>query len=571
MVERWQRAAEQFYPERADFYFTGGSGGSDYGNLAHDGHITDYPVLVRRSLTEQLAAMLRPRGTVWLHMQTQFQRINEIQRVKIWLDAGGERFRLILYDTRGWFVDAAEATDNDIVVFGNAVLQPTKNSYRDGLLWRNWHLRDVAWSEDVNGQTDRIFRKQQMAVRDVIRFFKNANGTISPSVIKAADTDPYKEITIQHIAVRSDEYPVEGKESTGAAPNNREFPFRSIYIDSENETVLEDIPSRRLGYNVIKWKKLPGTQFGYSPAASSGIGNAITLQRMALTLLEAGERAVDPAMIVVGEAVQGGVNMLSGKITYVSADYDERTGEAIRTIPVDKSGLAWGIDRENRIREELKEAFYLNQLEMPETQSGDRTAYETQQRIEENVRRTLPLFEPFEAGYSAKICESGFAEAMEMNGFADLLQAMPPELAGQEIRFAFESPLQKAKERANTQAFMQLAQILSVAAQLDPNIGADYDVRTATRDAVAGAQPPETWTLPEDEADENRKMLADQAAQAAQDQLLRQGVQDIAQGADAAQKAGGAMQSLTEGAAGLPPQLRSMLSGLAPEPQEQTA
>lgn len=563
MVRRWQQAAEQFYPERADFYL----GDLKYGDndeRVRDGQITDYPSLVRRNLANQVSAMLRPRGIVWFHLQTQFQKINEAQRPKIWLEAGSERLRLILYNTGGGFVDSTDSCDNDLVTFGNGILQPTYNSRRDGLLWRNWHPRDVAWSEDVNGENDRVFRKQQMTIRDVIRYFRKANGEISPAVMKAVDDDPYKELTIQHIVVRSDEYPVEGKEYTGEESKNKRFPFRSIFIDHENETILEDVPARRLGYIIVKWGKIPGTQFGYSHASSSALGNARTLQRMALTLLEAGERAVDPALIVVGEAVQGGVNLVSGQMTYVSAEYDERTGEAVRTLPVDKGGLNWGIDRETRIREEIKEAFYLNQLEMPEAQGRgeQKTAYETQQRIEENIRRSLPLFEPFEAGYSAKVCESAFEHAMELNGFTDLLRQIPPELAGQEIKFTFESPLQAARQRANTQAFMQVSQVLTVASQLDPHIGADYDVRTATRDAVAGTQPPATWTLPEDQADANRKALADQAASAARDQLLRQGVQDLAQGAEAAQKAGGAMTALSQGAAGLPPQLKALLGGL---------
>ena len=155
-------------------------------------------------------------------------------------------------------------------------------------------------------------------------------------------------------------------------------------------------------YIIPRWQTVAGSQYAYSPASVIAISDARMLQQMTLTLMEAGQKADDPPMMAVGDAIQGGVNLFAGGITYLDAEYDERTGEALRPLPLDKSGLQWGDAREQKVRELITEAFYLNQIQLPELK-GDMTAFETQKRVEEYIRRALPLFEPMETEYNLSL------------------------------------------------------------------------------------------------------------------------------------------------------------------------
>jgi hypothetical protein len=64
----------------------------------------------------------------------------------------------------------------------------------------------------------------------------------------------------------------------------------------------------------------------------AALAEARLLQQMVLTLLEAGQKAVDPPMVAAQEAIQGGINIYAGGVTYVDAEYDERLGEALRPL-----------------------------------------------------------------------------------------------------------------------------------------------------------------------------------------------------------------------------------------------
>jgi hypothetical protein len=67
-----------------------------------------------------------------------------------------------------------------------------------------------------------------------------------------------------------------------------------------------------------------GSAYAYSPATVVALPDARLLQQITLTLLEAGQKAVDPPWKATSEAIQGGVNSFAGGITWVDPEYDER-------------------------------------------------------------------------------------------------------------------------------------------------------------------------------------------------------------------------------------------------------
>lgn len=544
IMSLWQAMAEQFYVERADFTTTRSVGMEFAAHL-----MTGYPPMCRRDLANQISTMLRPRGQPWFHPRTYSERINEDQNSKMWLDWAGEVMRGAMYDNKSGFVRATKEGDHDFATFGQGVIQVQPNQDRNGMLYRCWHLRDVAWAENGNLEVDRIHRKEKQQARNILKVFENKGGDIHAEVRKAANEDPFSEFNIQHIIVPADDYDLT------RAKNRRNLPFVSIYMDVDHETILEETPVARSGYAIPRWQTVSGSQYAYSPATVIALSDARMLQQITLTLLEAGQKSVDPPYLAVGEMIQGGVNTFAGGITYVAAEYDERTGEALRPLPIDRGGLNWGDAREEKIREIINAAFYLNQIQLPDI-SKDMTAYETQKRVEEYIRRALPLFEPMEVEYNGAICELTFETLMDMRAFGNMTDDLPALLRGQDIRFTFESPLQAAQNRANSQAFLQTAQMLEIAAKMDQGVIHDIDVDQAFRDAAEGAGAPAKWIVPKDKADQARAVAAQQQAQA---QAEAQAMQQAQQVADVADTGGGAMQKIAAAMGATPDQLQGAM------------
>lgn len=526
IVSLWQSIAENFYVERADFTTTRSIGQEFASHL-----MTGVPAMCRRDLANQIGAMLRPRTQPWFHARTPIDAINRDPSSRQWLDWASEIMRLKMYDTRSGFVRATREGDHDFAAFGQAVIQVELNQNLDGLLYRCWHLRDVVWAENYHLEVDRVHRKWKPTARQLCQLFPK---TVDAKVHQTAEKTPFEEIKCQHIIMPMADYDYSKR---------TKFPFISIYIDTDNETVLEEVPVADNSYIIPRWQTVSGSQYAYSPATVIAISDARMLQQMTLTLMEAGQKAVDPPMLAVGDAIQGGVNLFAGGITYVDAEYDEKTGEALRPLPIDKTGFQWGDAREAKVRELIQEAFYLNQIQLPELK-GDMTAFETQKRVEEYIRRALPLFEPMETEYNGALCDKTFDLLLRNGAFGDGWN-MPPALGGQKVRFTFESPLQAAQTRANSQAFMQTAQLLQTAAGLDPMVVHDVDFDRAFRDAAEGAGAPAAWFLDENVAAQKKaeaqQAQAEQAAQQAQMQQLMAGAQIADQAGGAAKKFNDAM------------------------------
>lgn len=523
LLSCWQDLSENFYPERADF--TAQRHGS---GMFSEGMMTSMPALIRRDLGNTFSAMLRPRGQAWYTIRTSDDRVNEDANAKKWLDWATDVQRRVMYDVRGRFVRCTKEGDHDFATFGQCVISVDVNGNRDGLLYRNWHLRDCVWMENSSLEIDTVHRNWKVQARSLAKLFPK---TVHKTVKEMAEKEPFKDVRCRHVVLPADEWQLSDEKMKG----RKGFGFVSLYIDIDHQVVLEEVPRKRLGYIIPRWQTVSGSQYAHGPAYIA-IADARLLQQMTLTLLEAGQKAVDPPMVAVGEVIQGGVNTYAGGVTWVDAEYDERLGDVLRPITLDRSGLNWGVDQTNSVEQVLSRAFYLDQIRMPQPDGQPRTATEMRLIYEQWVRSALPLFEPLEVEYNAALCDETFELALE-NGAFGSPDDMPPVLRGQEIRFEFDSPIQGAVKRANSQAFLESAQLLKVAAELDPNSVHVFNTSDAIRDALDGAGAPSKWMNSEEDA-----QAITQAAQ--QQDQIRQAAGMIEQGAQVAEQVGAAGQSL---------------------------
>lgn len=519
--------------------------------------MTGIPVMASRDLANAISAMLRPPGQIWFHPRTQTEAINKDNTARRWLDYAGNLMRGAMYTHRSGWARASKEADRDYVTIGNALINVRPNREFNGLLFRTIHMRDVAWAENDAGFIDTFHVKFKISNRNLIRMFPK---TVDEKVKKAEEKDPHGLVNCRHVVMPAAEYD-SSMAQLEAAPGGEtrrvgaKLPFISLWVDCDHETMLEEIGQRQTTYIPPRWSTVPGFGYGYSPPTVVNIADARMLQQITLTLLEAGQKAVDPPMQAAsGEVIQGGVNLFAGGITWIDPEYDERSGPALKTLMGTNPNLGWGVDREKRVAEIIAEGHYLNQIKFPDT-THSRTAYETQKLWEEYIRTTTPFFEPIASEYNGPVCDQVFEMMLNLNAFGPA-QDIPQILRGQEVRFEFESPLTLAQTRANVQAFTTVGQITQLAVQLDPTVVHDLDVDESYRDALDGSGAPATWIVPKEKADQMKQAARQQAAQ---QQALQQAANTVGTGADVAAKVGNAATMLSQG--GLLPQQQPQQGG----------
>jgi len=497
-----QDIAENFYPERANFTAKH-TIGEEFGTYLY----SSYPLIARRELGNALSTMSRPQGQKWFHMGLEDED-REDQSAKQWMQQKTDIQRRIIYNTQSRFVRAMKEADHDWATFGQAAISVELNRRRDGLFYRDWHLRDMAWAEGWDGKVDRFWRKWKPTNWQLQQYF--GKDALHPDCNKSDNKN--KETNVMHIFVPGDYCDNPAKNV-------------SYYIDMDHEHVIEEKPMVYGYYVLPRWVTVSDSQYAYSPAVICALPDGRLYQDITRILLEAGQRAVDPPMVVVEDQLKSSMDLQAGGVTVVSATFDRRLGEVMTPVKSDKSGLGFGLEMNDRTQAMLAKAFYLDKLDLPRGQ--EMTAYEAGIRYQEYIRAILPIFEPKEQEMEGGVMELTF-DILFRHGAFGSVQDIPQSLQGQSPQFKFVSPLSKAIEEKDANLFNEVVQVMAQAREIDPMAVSNININKASRDAVLGTGASVDWLNDEDQVLASQN-AARQQQQAAQELELTQQAKEVMQ------------------------------------------
>lgn len=507
LLSFWQDAAEHFAPDLADF--TGAlSLGTDYAS----GVMTSYPLLVYRDLTDQLGAMLRPSAKDAAQMYVEGLDDHE---GKAWLEWATKMLRRKMQDRAAQYTVAAKSGERFFTLCGQGVLTVDRRPDRSGLLFRAWHPRDTVWTDDLAGAVECVHRNWKPTAHQLARTFGEKKLHEKVRDCLRPGKDPYAEICVRHVIVPADMYHGE---------DNFRTPYVSIYIDVDNEHIIEAAGQRTHPYVIPRWLRDHRTQYATSPAVTCALPEARMLQSMAFTLIEAGEKYSNPPLLATsGAIIRDDIDPRAGGITWVEQDYDERTGRALQPLQQDKSGLPLGLELQQRSEEILRKAFYADKLQLPQRGGPQETAYEVGQRVQQYIRDALPLIEPVEIEFNGGVWERAFSVMLDDGEFGPP-DSIPPSLRGADIEFKFASPLREQVDRAKGRIFLEGVQYLQAGAALDPAVANIPDAVKTMRDVLSATGWEADWMR----SPESVQAAADDQAQQAQAQQMLQGMQQAA-------------------------------------------
>ncbi|MGD9659609.1 MAG: portal protein [Methylocystis sp.] len=523
LVSWWQECAEQFYPMRADFMATNLVGRDFVGNL-----MDATPVLAARDLKNLIASMLRPNGSdgSWLSMTIDRQdKLEKDLSARRWLEWATGLQRRAMYDRVAQLRRASDETDGDYAVFGQGVLGCPINMKNLAFAFKNHHLRDTVWFENAEGLIDQIFVNLNLTVRQAEQLFPKK---LAPQIYQQdiLTKDPNRKIAIRHCVVPSEFY-------AGAKKYN--MPFVSIFVDVENQHVIQERGSWTKRYCIPRWQTVSGSQYAYAPSVVAATPDARLIQAISLTLLEAGEKSVNPPILYPEGVLRDDLQLMAGGATPYDPDYDVRTGQIVTQVLGDRSNLQFGLALHERAKDNITKAFMLDKLSMAPL-TKEMTAYEVSKHIEEFVRNAQPLFGPTEPEYNGQLCEMVFDELLHAGAFGPP-EDIPQSLRGDEVKFVFESPFHRSVDRQNVELFMQGKQLLAEAVALDPSSAKIIDVRKMLRLALTGSGIPSDCIYSDDE-------MAEMDAKDQQMQQAQQLLGVLGQGAEVAKNIGEARQAL---------------------------
>jgi hypothetical protein len=517
----WQEIAENFYPQRADFTTIRYLGKELADNLT-----TSYPILAHRDLSNAISTYLRPRSQDWFKI-TIFNEDELDNDGKEWLEWATKRMKRFMYEKQSGFTRATKEADADFAAFGQACIYTELDYENISLNLQCCHLKDLAFCEDETGNIDSVYRKKKWTYRQLVNLF---GSKVHDRIKEKVDKEPFTEVNCLHAVIKSNNYKSTEKKFRQ--------PYISLWIDLDNNHLLEEVGSWTKKYSVPRWQTVSGSQYAYSPAVVAALPDARLIQAVSLTLLEAGEKAVNPPLVAVQDVFrEDTLTTASAAINWMDSAYDERMGAPVKELyNTNGSNLSFGLNLREETRAMIAEAFYLNKLNLP-LAGPQMTATEVTQRIQEYIRNALPLFEPMETEYNADLCELIFETLFRVGAFSS--KPIPNSLQGQDIKFVFENPLVQAEGKEKMQRLLETRATLAEAVALDPASIHMLDVKVALRDALNGNGTPAKWLRSESEVNQIEEQEKQQMA-------IQQQLQALGQGAQVAEQIGKAGQAINQ-------------------------
>lgn len=531
LMSFFQDIAEHFYPERADFTIDH-TLGEDFASRLY----ASEPSLFRRDFGNYLDAALRPWGREWFKIVPRDPRRAKLLPVQQYLDVRTQITAQLLKDRRSNFSNAARAGDHDWVTFGNAATSVEGRADGTGLRFRTWHLRDCAWRENYDGEVDTFYRKIKVTVRNLCAQADSKGWDIPPKVKEKLEKQPNETVEIYHVLCPAIEYRPQEKTKAG---------WYSCYLMPSQQWEISCKPEFVFNYSVSRWFRIDSSPYALSPCTIIALPDGRTLQTMTWSIIEAGEKSVEPPLVAQSEAIVSGVDIRSGMITWVDQRYDERTGEAIRALELGGTP-EFGEALRQGITGNLKDAFYLSKLFLPQN-NPQMTAEEVQRRHEEFLRVAQPVIAPAETERNSGILDIAVEMAIRM-GLWGPIDDMPKELQGADVEYTYDNPLQDAQRQNKAFAFNTSMGIVKAAKELlKPGVTEHFDDAQAFRDAIAGVAPP-NWLVDEDKANEAMKQ-AEEGQTAGGAVAEMGGVADVASKLAQAQQMGAPVMAPQQAAA----------------------
>lgn len=505
LLSFWQEVMANFAPASADFTSPNVLG-EDYASWL----TTSYPPLVARDLIDHFAAMLRPVGVSYSEMYVEGLKDHEGLAWLQW--ASGVQHRAST-DRLAMFDPVQKEADRDLALLGNAVMSVGVRPGRAGMLAQGWHLRDVAWQDDLSGQTEIVNRKWTPTLSTLVRMFGVEKLSAEMQRAWRSGKEAYREVPCRHMVIPTDIFHGETRYRTK---------YVSIFCEEDTQHELECVGVRSMPYVIPRWRRIKGIQYAISPAVEVALPEARLLQAMVLTLLEAGEKAVNPPLLAIENVIRPDMDTRAGGVIWRAHGHDDKTGLPLQPIVNDKSGIPLGLDMQSRSEMLLRAAFYLDKLQLPARDGTEMTAYEFARRTEQYIRQVTHLFAPVETEYTGAVEERKF-EVLVENGAFGPPETWPQSLRGAEIRFRFRNPIREVAEQGKAEMLREGIELASAAATVDPSAPLIIDMKPALREALIGKRWSMGWLkTPEmiaaeeeadDEAAQQQEMLA--AAQSA--------------------------------------------------------
>lgn len=421
-------------------------------------------------LASGIESLIVPQSEYWHgYSLTDFTKEDETDEEKFFLERLRNLTFKLRYDADTGWVTAIQTAIRRVVAFGNAFIMVEEGWDKRALFrYRYLPLSECYIDENHYNQVDYFCRAYQLTARQAVQKF--GPDKVSPSIRRNAENPTgasQRHRFLQCIGPR-DDY---GLPSAGV----QKAPWYSVHIDVDNKRICGMSGFYEFPIIDFRWMPEPGRLWGEGPVMKA-LADIQSVNRMARNELVANEQAHNPPLLVSDAGVVNRPNSAPGAITYggLNAQGQRRVEPLFNSQRLDFATMVLEAKRN-----QIKESMYINLFALL-VQNPQMSATEAMIRANEKGELLGP------AGSRLQQSLSNLNERelgiMTRRGIFNREQFRPPEsMAGENIGAAFTSPLDRARKGREVEGTMNLLNVLSPIAQVDPTVVDNLDAEKMVR------------------------------------------------------------------------------------------
>jgi hypothetical protein len=397
-------------------------------------------------------------ATVWSKIRMLDEDLNNDDKVVSWIADCNTRMHHKFAESN-LYNEFGKAYQSFVVLANLCLLQEEDPDTKE-FIFTSLHLSQLAWAENMKGLVDMVCRKFEYTAKQCIERWGDKN---HESILKAYEKNPQQVFEFLHCIYPRDKGEYSPKKLTKASDR----PIASIYIDLTNNVQVEEGGYYEMPIFSARWGLMPGERYGRGPGHLA-LPDVRTLNTLVQRGLETLALQVRPPILANSRDIIGPVEFKPGALSIVNNHVGFKEFVTQANVPAVEQS-------KKELANNIKALFFLDKLLLPpRTETGEMTAFEISQRVEQMQRVLGPVLSRLNQELLSPLIVRSFKSMLRNNEFLptpDILLAR-----GINIDIVFVNQLARAQQIQDVSVIQQWVQGLSVIAQAKPEVLDNIDV-----------------------------------------------------------------------------------------------
>jgi len=455
----WEEIAERVLPRSAEFV-----GERQPGDKRTTKLYDATAALALERFAAAVESLLTPRGARWHTLRTTNPALNEDDEVKQYFDIVERTLFGYRNSPKANFASQVHEGYISLGAFGTAGTFVDQGAHR-GTMYRAIHLADLFIANNEHGVVDTVFRRFEVTARQALRMF--VDGDLTDELRKCAMDRPDERVKLLHVVMpRTDRDPTR--------PDRKNKAWFSGYFEAKTKQLIEEGGFGTNPYVVSRYNVGPREIFGRSPAMTL-LPDIKMLNEMSKTVIRAGQKVVDPPLLVADEGVMFPINTNPGSATF--ARLDGRNQAPIQPLHTG-ARVDIGFEMMEQRRKIINEGFLVNLFQIL-VESPQMTATEVLQRAQEKGALLAPTIGRQQTEFLGPMIEREL-DVLDEQGLLPPLPEVMME-AGGEYEVEYVSPLSRAMKAEEGVGILRTLEMVQPIAAVDPTVMDNFDNDEITR------------------------------------------------------------------------------------------